>query len=179
MLQNKRNVVHISTGSQVLVWCIFHCRLRWNCCFCVYFTIFTDLYIVCHDGGNPWLILLIYYKFKCDSSVCCDSMIYHKLLLIKHCVAACCNDSCIILLLYVCVVCCHVYDHFTNVLANHLTVYGCSLVDICSSAYSGHDGHGSIAMQLFVQMFLLYDCCFVLGFRDQASQLCHKCYSFQ
>jgi len=27
--------------------------------------------------------------------------------------------------------------------------------------------------------FLLSDCCFALGFHDQTSELCHKCYSYQ
>jgi len=122
--------------------------------------IFTVLYIVCHDGGNPWWILLIYYKFECDSTFCCDSMIYYKLLLIKHCVAACCNDSCIILLLYVCVVCCHVYDHITNVLANHLTVYGCSLVDKCCS---GHGICGStVAVVLCIYLYWTFHCLIVV-----------------
>ena len=37
----------------------------------------------------------------------------------------------------------------------------------------------SSAVYVYVLKFLVSDCCLLLGFHDQASELCHKCYSYQ
>ena len=75
------------------------------------------------------------------------------------------------------VVCCHVYDHITNVLANHLTVYGCSLVDKCCSG-SGSTVAVVLCIYLYWNFYYLI-VVFALGFHDQTSELCHKCYRYQ
>ena len=59
-------------------------------------TITGNIFWVDDDNGTAsesGLTNAHYYKLKCDLNIRCNSLIYHKLLLIKHCLATYFNDK--------------------------------------------------------------------------------------